>query len=163
MPLCLVDLVQLAGGRLRLAAMPPLEGELTIVQRIVLEPTLAGPGDVFWCLGTGGCDAELAFLNGAVGIVGAASCEPWPGRFCLEVDDPIEALRRLVKALGRGILMGAELSLPSGNLSGTESFADPPELKVLQLCGSIPGAIYRPSCDTRAESQSSRRCRRRAA
>jgi hypothetical protein len=163
MPLCLVDLVQLAGGRLRLAAMPPLDGELTIVRRIVLDPTLAGPGDLFWCLGTGGCDAELAFLNGALGIVGAASCEPWPGRFCLQVDNPIEALRRLVEGLNHGFFDDAEFALSAGNPRGKESFSDPQELKVLQLCGSTPGAIYRPTCDARSESQSSRRCRRRAA
>jgi hypothetical protein len=163
MPLCLVDLVQLAGGRLRLAAMPPLDGELTIVRRIVFEPALAGPGDLFWCLGTGGCDAELAFLNGALGIVGVGSCEPWPGRFCLQVDDPIAALRRLVEALNHGFLDDAELGLQEAKRPGTESFAEAPELKVLQLCGSTPGAIYRPTCDARSESQSSRRCRRRAA
>src|SRR5687767_4695844 len=97
MILCLQDLVELTGGELRLAAMPPRDGELTQVRRIVLSAENANAGDVFWCLTRHAGEIELAFLNGALGIVAAGpSVEPWPGRFSLQIHDPIGGLGRLI-------------------------------------------------------------------
>src|SRR5207244_2282299 len=81
MRLCLLDLAHATGGTLRLAAMPPRDGDLARVRRIVLWPEAAGEGDIFWCFGGHGCDAELAFLRGALAVaMSQPSIEPWPGR-----------------------------------------------------------------------------------
>src|SRR5262245_29649159 len=100
MILCLQDLVEVTGGELKLAAMPPRDGELTHVRRIVLSAEAAGMGDLFWCLARRAGEIELAYLNGALGIVAAGpSVEPWPGRFSLRIDDPIMGLSRLIESL----------------------------------------------------------------
>src|SRR5262245_31674136 len=86
-PLCLLDLAEITGGELSLASMPPRDGELLLIRRIVLEPAIIQPGDVLWCLAERPCDAELAFLRGAAGVVTASpGNRPWPGCFCLVVD-----------------------------------------------------------------------------
>src|SRR5437763_13685831 len=90
MHLCLIDLAELTGGRLQLAAMPPLEGVLAQLGRIVLSPGEIGPGDVLWQLTSRPGGIETAFLHGASGVVASGRpAEPWPGRFCLQVDAPL--------------------------------------------------------------------------
>jgi len=154
MNLCPFDLAQLTGGELRLAAMPPRDGELTPIQRVVLSAEAAGPGTVFWCMDRQSGDVELAFLRGALGVVAAgASIEPWPGRFSLQIDDPVAALRDLI----------------AGLLARDEQFFDEgPELKVLQLCAARVADISPPTCGRVANGQAAmghrdRRCRRQAA
>jgi len=146
---CLLDLVSITGGRLRLGLMPPREGELTLVQRIVFTPGSVMPGDVLWCLADDCCDAQLAFLRGALGVVADDRIEPWPGGFSLAVDDPVRALHRLAEAR---------------KIRGTaKSFSDVLELKVLQL-SELPGAdIYPLTCGRSAKGRMARRCQRRAA
>ena len=119
MRFCLLDLARLTGGTLQLAAMPPLDGELTAVRRIVLSPDSAGKGDVFWCFGSRSCDAELAYLRGALAVVMAEpAIEPWPGRACMQIGNPAAALGDLIATLA----------------NGREEFLHPaPELKDLQL------------------------------
>jgi len=143
MRLCLLDLAQLTGGRLRLAAMPRRDGELALAGRIVLAAEDASEGDLFWCLDRHKCDAELAFLRGALAVViGGRPIEPWPGRACLHVDDPTAALRRLITEI-RG--------------SGTKVLSTNAELKVLQLCAEPRCCISPP---TRSECRMSKiKCR----
>src|SRR4051794_32981866 len=92
---CVSDLVALTGGELRMAAMPPMHGELTAIRRLVLAAEDCGSGDVVWCQTSGPAEAELAFLRGAIGVVVSRWLEPWPGRFCLKIADPTSALVRL--------------------------------------------------------------------
>jgi len=149
MNLCPFDLAQLTGGELCLAAMPPRDGELTPIQRIVLSAEAAGPGTVFWCLDRQSYDVELAFLRGVLGVVVAGSpIEPWPGRFSLQVDDSVAALRELID----GLLA-----------RGEQSFEEPSELKVLQLCAVGVADISPPTCGQAGKGHAGRRCRRQAA
>jgi len=164
MQLCLRDLAALTGGELRLAAMPPRDGEFSIVRQLVLSAELSGEGDVYWCLGRRDCAVELAFLRGALGVVVAdRRIEPWPGRFCLLVDDPIAALERLVESVtqreSRVDCWSAAAILPANEESGREL----PELKGLQLCAGWGVDIYSPTCGQSANEHMVRRCRRRAA
>ena len=149
MILCLHDLVELTGGELRLAAMPPRDGELTHIRRIVLSAEAARSGDLFWCLARRAGEIELAFLNGALGIVAVGpSVEPWPGRFSLQIDDPLACLSRLMETL----------------LANREQSFDPgPELKVLQLCAAGLVDISPPTCGRSAKGDLPGRCRRQAA
>jgi len=150
MSFCLLDLAAITGGKLRLGRMPPVDGELTLVRRIVVAPEAVERGDVFWCLAAGGCDAEWAFFRGALGVVGPGqSSEPWPGRFCLQIADPVAALQQVIAALQVG--------------DAEESFHRVPELKVLQLSGLRGADIYPLTCGQSAKGQAARRCRRRAA
>jgi hypothetical protein len=149
MNLCLCDLAELSGGQLHLATMPPLEGVLARVRRIVLSPDSIDQGDVFWQLTHQPGDIETAFLRGASGVVASqAPSEPWPGRFCLHVDDSIAALRLFLERLepfkkqfSRGLS----------------------ELKDLQLCAARPSDIPPPTCGRLADGERFRRCRRQAA
>jgi hypothetical protein len=119
MPLCLVDLAELTGGTLRLAAMPPRDGELTAVHRIVLSPEEAVEGDIFWRLGPQVGDSELAFLRGALAVaMTGPAIEPWPGRASLQIANPGVVLADLIAALTD---QREEFLLPAS------------ELKVLQL------------------------------
>jgi hypothetical protein len=155
MNLCLLDLVQLTGGQLRLAAMPPRDGELAALGKIVLDAAVIQPGDVFWCLACPACDVEMAFLRGAMGIViSQRSVEPWPGRFCVLVEDAVAALARVIEGMR--------------DQESEEFGVEGPELKVLQLSGESRVDIYPPTCGRvtkgqTAKGQLDRRCRRRAA
>ena len=135
--------------------MPPRDGELAVLGRIVLQAAAVQPGDVFWCLACPACDVELAYLRGALGIViSQRTVEPWPGRFCVVVDDAVAALERVVEGMSAG---------------EPEVFrVKAPELKVLQLSGESRVDIYPPTCGRvtkgrAAKDQPARRCRRRAA
>lgn len=149
MNLCLYDLAELTVGELRLAAMPPCDGELTPIRRIVLSAEAASAGAVFWCFDRSACNVELAFLRGSLGVVAAGGpIEPWPGRFSLQVDDPVAALRRLVEGL---------------SAARKQSFEVRRELKVLQLCAAGVADISPPTCGQSAKGHLARRCRRQAA
>jgi hypothetical protein len=148
MDLCLDDLARLTGGELRLAAMPPRDGGLARVRRIVLSAEAVSAGDLFWCLARQGCNIELAFLRGALGVIAAGQpIEPWPGRFSLLVDDPVAGMKRLIEGLA----------------AGRQFFDNSSELKVLQLCAAGGADIYPPACGQSAKGHSARRCRRQAA
>lgn len=150
MTLCIADLAAITRGQLRLASMPPRDGELAKVRRLVLSAEDVCPGDVFWCLRRHAGNIELAFLRGALGTVAAGkSFEPWPGRFSLVVDDPEKCLERVAR---RWVATIRE-----------QSFVNRSELKVLQLCGPSRVDIYPPTCGRSAKGQRARRCRRQAA
>ena len=146
MQLCLHDLAELTGGKLRLAAMPPREGELARVQRFVLNANAAGEGDVYWCFGGRDCSAELAYIRGALGVIVAdRQLEPWPGRFSLLVDDPVAALQRLVKSLIRQEAVEDWPVAVAFTPAKKETSSNPPELKGLQLCAGWGVDIYSPT------------------
>ncbi|HZN32646.1 MAG TPA: hypothetical protein VFB80_02470 [Pirellulaceae bacterium] len=151
MHLCLLDLLEFTGGRLRLSETPPHAGDLATIERICLAADDVQPGDVYWCLGAGPCDVELAFLRGALGVVAATACQPWPGRFSLAVEDTVFALERLVDGLRRAAA------------GEQESSAGSPELKDLQLPATESAANFPPTCGRLGESRSAARCRRIAA
>ncbi|MDX1946044.1 MAG: hypothetical protein SFU86_11655 [Pirellulaceae bacterium] len=151
MSLCLIDLAELTGGRLHFGPLPPRDGEWTIIRQIAFDSRRVEPGDVFWRL-TGYpvqtlCGPQHALFRGALGVVAANSLPaPWPGSFCLEVDDEIEALLRLAEALDAGAAEPAR---------GAEF------LQVLQLQGSAGAGITPATC---GQSTGKRiRCRGRAA
>jgi hypothetical protein len=105
MQLLIEDLVRLTGGRLRMASMPPKDGVLTPVGRIVLTAGETEPGDVFWNITGRPGDAEWAFLRGAAGVVtDAVTLEPRPGCFCVQVAAAADALVCLVSGLNAASL-----------------------------------------------------------
>jgi hypothetical protein len=139
MQLHLKDLVEFTGGQVRLASMPPLAGELTPIDRILLKASSIEPGDVFWCLGASRCDIELAFFRGAIGVVSTnRAAHPWPGRF--------------VEGLSHQLILA----------DGQEFAPEAPELKVLQLCAAQRADISPPTCDRSVRSRQAN-CRRQAA
>src|SRR5438552_13903810 len=149
MNLCLIDLAELTGGRLHLATMPPIDGVLARLGRIVLSLDAVDQSDVFWPLARRPGDIEMAFLQGASGVVSSSRrIEPWPGRFCLQVIDPLAALRLLIDRLD-----GLEEQFSRGTS----------DLKVLQLCAAGPSCIPLPTCDRSANAERPGRCRRPAA
>src|SRR4051812_41126433 len=128
MNICLQDLAELTLGEVKFASMPPLAGDLTQIDRILLRPSAIQPGDLFWSLAANRADIELAFFRGASGVVCTTpAANPWPGRFVLLVDDALAALQSLVEGLAR------QLNLPDDELFGDECS----ELKVLQLCANL--------------------------
>jgi|GEM_PF-3673628 len=126
MPLCLADLAELIHGRLHFGPMPPVAGEWTTVGRIALESSLVESGDLFWRLPgvpwQSACSAQHALFRGAGGMVGPGTdVAAWPGAYCLEVENPVAALARLVDWLdGQSPAEAAERNCL--------------ELKDLQLC-----------------------------
>jgi len=164
MQLCLQDLAELTGGTLRLAAMPPRDGELTLIRQFASQAESVRRNEVFWSLAGRPGDVELAFLRGALGVVtDARRIEPWPGRFSLLVADPVAALRRLVQAL---ISRESAEEWPVAvavSPAKKETSSNPPELKGLQLCAGWGVDIYSPTCGQSANELRVHRCRRRAA
>ena len=153
MKLCLHDLAELTHGEVKFASMPPLAGDLTPINRILLKPTAIEPGDLFWCLAASRCDVELAFFRGAIGVVCTdRAANPWPGRFVLLVDDSIAALQSFVEGLAR------QLSVPAEE----EFVLEPSELKVLQLCADDRADISPPTCERSTRSRQAN-CRRQSA
>ena len=100
MHLTLAQLRDITGGRLRLAAMPPRDGELAQVGPIVTDSRRVQADTVFWGLKgaryDGACFAEDALVRGAAGVVVAGrEIEPWAGRWAISVDDGLVALWKL--------------------------------------------------------------------
>jgi hypothetical protein len=163
MQLCLQDLAELTGGQLRLARMPPRDGELARIHRLVLREDGCSEGSVYWCFDRRQCAAELSYLRGALGVVSSQFIEPWPGRFSLLVADPLRALERVVAALSRGEAL-EDIQPPSAcPHSKHETSSHLPELKVLQLCAGGGVDIYSPTCGRPADELALRSCQRRAA
>jgi UDP-N-acetylmuramoyl-tripeptide--D-alanyl-D-alanine ligase len=101
--LSLGDLAEVTGGVLRLAAMPPRDGEMSSVERIVTDPTAIQPGDVYWAIPlpnnkhSGGDFTYEALMRGAAGVVSDRAVEPLAGRWSIEVSDPRVALWELAR------------------------------------------------------------------
>lgn len=98
--LTLAQLPEIVSGRLRMATLPPRDGESARIGRIVTDTRQLAPGDVFWGLVgqryDGSDFAAEAYERGASGVVVAGRyVQPWPGRWSLEVDNGLEALTRL--------------------------------------------------------------------
>ena len=47
---CLRDITDVVGGQLRLGCLPPLDGELQPIHRIVTDSRDVRPGDLFWAV-----------------------------------------------------------------------------------------------------------------
>ncbi len=112
---CIRDLARIIGGRLRFGALPPLDGELAPVERIVLDWRVVEPGDVFWGIDApnykGSRYAEHAFIRGAFGVVvSGRTIEPWAGKFAIEAENANGALFKLTQATGRSVV-GDAISL----------------------------------------------------
>ena len=102
--ICIRDLAEIVGGRLRLSEMPPLHGDWQPIRRIVFDSRAVQQGDVYWSLpsaeGQSSCDPAEAFLRLALGVVVAGRMlHPWAGAFCLQVEDAEQALVRLIGRL----------------------------------------------------------------
>lgn len=100
MQLTLADLHELLGGKLRLGAMPPCDGDTTLVGPVVVDSREVETDEVFWGLiGTrfnGAHFAEEAFVRGAAGVVvSGRRVEPWAGRWALEVEDAQKSMWEL--------------------------------------------------------------------
>ena len=149
MNLCLQDMADLTGGELTLGLMPPLAGAWEAVGRIIFAAQEVQPSDVLWCLNDDGCDCQVAFSRGAAGVVSQQRLTPWPGRFCLQVEDGALALSQVAEAL-------------AGALAAKESFDNPSELKDLQLPAKKAVVIFPPTCERLVASQVLPRCRRAA-
>jgi UDP-N-acetylmuramoyl-tripeptide--D-alanyl-D-alanine ligase len=100
---CLADVV---GGTLRLAAMPPRDGDMTAVERIVTDVRHVQRGDVFWAIPGKPCPSGFepasdcayeALMRGAAGVVANHRVEPFAGRWSIEVADPVVALWELAR------------------------------------------------------------------
>lgn len=119
------EIAELVGGRLDFGPMPPLDGANQFIERIVPSCQNVRAGEVvLWCgdfsqplglsdasiLAETSCFLEEAFARGALGVIAARHVAPWPGRFCLQVDDPREALSRIAErqqkqAVGKRVLV----------------------------------------------------------
>lgn len=102
--LALGALADVVGGTLRLAAMPPRDGDMAPVERIVTDIRCVERGDVYWAIPgkpcTSGFDpasdcAYEALMRGAAGVVANHRVEPFAGRWSIEVADPVVALWEL--------------------------------------------------------------------
>ncbi len=102
MKLCIQELQLAVGGDLRWPAMPPRDGELSRVGRIVVDSGEVQQGDVYWALPSieenqGVQFAQQAFMRGALGVVADCPIEPWDGSFALTVPDSQLALWELAR------------------------------------------------------------------
>ena len=100
--LCIRDLADVTNGHLRLSTMPPLDGDLHLIERLAFDSRDVRPGDVFWALSGSRCEGshfvEDALLRGATGVVVAERMlEPWAGGFSITVEDTRQALRELAR------------------------------------------------------------------
>ena len=117
---CIRDLADVTNGHLRLSTMPPLDGDLHLINRLVFDSRKVQPGDVFWALSGPQFDGaqfiEDALLRGATGIVVAdRMLEPWAGGFCITVEDTRQALQELARWNCRRLL--GEIILVLGDQS----------------------------------------------
>jgi UDP-N-acetylmuramoyl-tripeptide--D-alanyl-D-alanine ligase len=100
--LCIEQLADILGGRLRMGCPPPLGGAMEPIGRIRTQSHTVHPGDVFWGLVDEDQDgsrlAEDAYSRGAIGaVVSQRRLEPWAGRFSLELEDTTWGLWQLAR------------------------------------------------------------------
>ena len=102
MNLCPRDLAELTGGRAAIGQpCRRCDGELAPIGRhCAIRRGGTSEGDVFWCLLAARAMSNWRFcaVRWASSLPGLP-IEPWPGRFSLQVDDPLAALARLVERL----------------------------------------------------------------
>lgn len=92
------DVTELVGGRLQFGPMPPVDGNLETIGRILPTCQSVRPRDVvLWCHDQvpKDCFLEEAFARGALGVIAERPVAPWPGRFSLTVTNTRDVLRRL--------------------------------------------------------------------
>lgn len=98
MTMSIRDVRELVGGRLQFGPMPPLDGNLETIRRILPTCQNVKPRDVvLWCQDQQprDCFLEEAYARGALGIIAQRPVTPWAGRFSLTVEDTRYVLRRL--------------------------------------------------------------------
>ncbi len=98
MTMSIRDVTELVGGRLQFGPMPPLDGKLETIGRVLPTCQNVKPRDVvLWCQNqqSRDCFLEEAYARGALGIIAQRPVTPWAGRFSLTVDDTRYVLRRL--------------------------------------------------------------------
>jgi UDP-N-acetylmuramyl pentapeptide synthase len=104
--LALGALADVVGGTLRLAAMPPRDGDMAAIERIVTDVRHVRRGDVYWAIPGKPCAngfdpasdcAYEALMRGAAGVVASHRVEPLAGRWSIEVADPVVALWELAR------------------------------------------------------------------
>ena len=98
MTMSIRGVTELVGGRLQFGPMPPLDGNLETIGRILPTCQNVKPRDVvLWCQDQQprDCFLEEAFARGARGIIAQRRVTPWAGRFSLMVQDTRYVLRRL--------------------------------------------------------------------
>ena len=92
------DVTELVGGRLQFGPMPPLDGILETIGRILPTCQNVKPRDVVlpWQnQQSTDCFLEEAYARGALGVIAERLVTPWAGRFSLTVDDTSYVLQRL--------------------------------------------------------------------
>ena len=109
--MCIADFAATVGGQLIWSSMPPLAGGLEPVRRIVINSSIATPGDVYWSLHSADYHGEIwvheAFARGAIGaVISTHYVEPWAGKFTLHTDDSNIAFCRFVRLLEGSALRG---------------------------------------------------------
>ena len=102
MELTIQTLAEIVGGRLRMAAMPPLGGWWEPIAHVVTDLREVGPGDVLIAsddlLAQRPCWNAEAFDRGALGVIHAGpGLEPWAGRFSIQVQDTAWALWQVAR------------------------------------------------------------------
>ena len=98
MTMSIRDVTELVGGQLQFGPMPPLDGNLETIGRILPNCQNVKPRDVvLWCQDQQprDCFLEEAYARGGLGIIAQRPVTPWAGRFSLLVDDTRYVLRRL--------------------------------------------------------------------
>jgi hypothetical protein len=102
--LCIAELSEIIEGSVSLGAMPPLAGLFEPIGRVVVDVREIQNRDVLWTFESRSKQAyyqvEDAYARGAMGVVvGGRRMEPWAGKFCVNVSDPIGALHRLMRCI----------------------------------------------------------------
>jgi UDP-N-acetylmuramyl pentapeptide synthase len=140
------DLVDIIGGFLRLADMPPRDGDMTPIERIVTDPRHVQAGDVYWaipaapdadCRGAQTDAACEALMRGAAGVVSKHRVEPFAGRWAIEVADPLVALWELAH-WRRDRFCGAVVAVCGDDQDTTSAMIDC--ILRCRLAGTSPGA-----------------------
>ena len=149
--LCLADLAQIVSGTIHFGPLPPVDGKWAHIASIAVDSHLVVPGDLFWRLPglpvQSACSTQHALFQGAAGVVTSSTdLAAWPGRFCLEVENPVSALAQLIDWL-----------------DADDTHEHVSELKNLQLCRYYRLDMTPPICGRAAGARARSRCSRRAA
>jgi UDP-N-acetylmuramoyl-tripeptide--D-alanyl-D-alanine ligase len=144
MQLSIGELGELLGGQLRLGSMPPRDGHLTPLGRIIADSRHVNVGDVFWGLRGEKTDgahyAEEAYTRGATGVVTSGRwVAPWAGRWSLEVADANAALARLA-AWHRARFNGSVIAV-AGAVGKTTTQAMIDAVLSTRCVGSAPSGV----------------------